>query len=146
MKRSQAALEFLITYGWAILAAMVAISALVYFGTTNPAGHLPDKCLFGNSLECTDSIIMTKNVSVQLVNGLGQTIYSPLAFLTDTGTACTISNADWSSDETREIFCNIGGTPFIQKDKARVKITLYYLKRPGGYNQTTSGEIYSTVQ
>ena len=31
-KRGQAAMEFLMTYGWAILAAITAIGVLAYFG------------------------------------------------------------------------------------------------------------------
>jgi len=31
MKKSQAAMEFLMTYGWAILVVLVAIGALAYF-------------------------------------------------------------------------------------------------------------------
>ena len=31
-KKSQAALEFIMTYGWAILVVLVAIGALAYFG------------------------------------------------------------------------------------------------------------------
>ena len=35
-KRGQAAMEFLMTYGWAILAAIIAIAALAYFGVFSP--------------------------------------------------------------------------------------------------------------
>ena len=35
-KRGQAAMEFLMTYGWAILAAIIAIGVLAYFGVFNP--------------------------------------------------------------------------------------------------------------
>ena len=31
-KKSQATMEFLMTYGWAILIVLTAIAALVYFG------------------------------------------------------------------------------------------------------------------
>lgn len=31
-KKSQAAMEFLMTYGWAILVVLAAIAALAYFG------------------------------------------------------------------------------------------------------------------
>ena len=30
-KKGQAAMEFLVTYGWAIMAAMIVISALTYY-------------------------------------------------------------------------------------------------------------------
>ncbi len=36
-KRGQAAMEFLMTYGWAILAAIIAIGVLAYFGVFNPS-------------------------------------------------------------------------------------------------------------
>jgi len=35
-KKSQAALEFLMTYGWAILVVLVAVGALAYFGVLSP--------------------------------------------------------------------------------------------------------------
>lgn len=39
-KKSQAAMEFLMTYGWAILVALIVISALAYFGVLNPERFL----------------------------------------------------------------------------------------------------------
>ncbi|MBI3036442.1 hypothetical protein HYY73_01620 [Candidatus Woesearchaeota archaeon] len=50
MKRSlksmkgQAAMEFLMTYGWAILVVLVVIGALSYFGVLSPSTLLPEKC------------------------------------------------------------------------------------------------------
>jgi hypothetical protein len=35
-KKSQAAMEFMLTYGWAILAAIIAIGVLAYFGVFDP--------------------------------------------------------------------------------------------------------------
>ena len=35
-KKGQAAMEFLMTYGWAILAAIIAIGVLAYFGVFSP--------------------------------------------------------------------------------------------------------------
>ena len=39
-KKSQAAMEFLMTYGWAILVVLVAIGALAYFGVLSPCSQL----------------------------------------------------------------------------------------------------------
>jgi len=36
IKRGQASVEFVMTYGWAILAAIIAIGFLAYFGVFNP--------------------------------------------------------------------------------------------------------------
>ena len=35
-RKSQAALEFLMNYGWAILVVLIAVGALAYFGVLNP--------------------------------------------------------------------------------------------------------------
>lgn len=57
-KKAQAALEYLTTYGWAILAALVSLGAISYFGFMNPTALLPDKCDFGKQLECVDYIVI----------------------------------------------------------------------------------------
>ena len=43
-KKGQAAMEFLMTYGWAILVVLVAIGALAYFGVLSPDRFLPERC------------------------------------------------------------------------------------------------------
>ena len=40
-KKGQAAMEFLMTYGWAILAAIIAIGVLAYFGVFSPGKYAP---------------------------------------------------------------------------------------------------------
>jgi hypothetical protein len=39
-KKGQAAMEFLMTYGWAILAAVIAIGVLAYFGVFSPGKYI----------------------------------------------------------------------------------------------------------
>jgi len=47
MKKGQAAVEFefLMTYGWAILAAIIAIAVLTYFGVFSPGKYSQQPCL-----------------------------------------------------------------------------------------------------
>lgn len=51
-KKAQAAMEFLMTYGWAILVVLVAIGALAYFGVLTPERFLPEKCLLAAGFHC----------------------------------------------------------------------------------------------
>ncbi len=61
-KRSQSALEFLLTYGWAMMALLIVIGALGYFGVFNPNHFLPDRCNFRTGIICdTDQIIITND-------------------------------------------------------------------------------------
>jgi len=47
-------MEFLMTYGWAILVVIAAIAALAYFGVLDPSRMLPEKCEFPAGVDCID--------------------------------------------------------------------------------------------
>ena len=70
--RGQAAMEFLMTYGWAILVVLVVIGALSYFGVLSPATLLPEKCTFPVSVSCTDHSVSTNTITLRLQNGAGR--------------------------------------------------------------------------
>ncbi|MDI6738221.1 MAG: hypothetical protein QME12_06960, partial [Nanoarchaeota archaeon] len=75
-KKGQAAMEFLMTYGWAILVVLVAIGALAYFGVLSPSKFLPSSCTlepgFGcDSFKADDS---ADNIQLILRNGKGQSM------------------------------------------------------------------------
>ena len=53
-RKGQAAMEFLMTYGWAILVVLAAIGALAYFGVLSPDRFLPDKCTANPPFACTE--------------------------------------------------------------------------------------------
>lgn len=54
-KKAQAAMEFLMTYGWAILVVLAAIGALAYFGVLSPDRFLSEKCTLPPGFACIDS-------------------------------------------------------------------------------------------
>lgn len=56
MKNSQAALDFVMTYGWAIMMVMVAIGALAYFGVLSPDKLVPEKCFIDSGITCLDHL------------------------------------------------------------------------------------------
>ena len=60
-KKSQAALEFIMTYGWAILVVLVAIGALAYFGVLSPDRFLPAKCTLQSGIACLDHKVTLPN-------------------------------------------------------------------------------------
>ena len=73
-RKSQAALEFIMTYGWAILVVLVAIGALAYFGVLNPDQFLPSKCTFQPGIACLDFKATAVSVAVNVQNSLGRDI------------------------------------------------------------------------
>ena len=74
-KKAQAAMEFLMTYGWAILVVLVAIGALAYFGVLSPDRFLPERCSGPSGLDCLDKAsINSTHVVIVVKNNLGFTI------------------------------------------------------------------------
>ena len=73
-KKSQAAMEFLMTYGWAILVVLAAIAALAYFGVLSPEKFLPEKCLIETGFTCISSKVESSQSTIVFSNGLGKSI------------------------------------------------------------------------
>ena len=73
-KKSQAALEFIMTYGWAILVVLVAIGALAYFGVLSPDKFLPSKCVLQAGLACQDHLVRATSLTIVFRNSLGYDI------------------------------------------------------------------------
>ncbi|MBN2111623.1 hypothetical protein JW707_00840 [Candidatus Woesearchaeota archaeon] len=74
MKKAQAAMEFLMTYGWAILGVMAAIGVLAYFGILSPQRNLPQTCVFQQGLVCADFKVESSSIQIIVQNGYSQRI------------------------------------------------------------------------
>lgn len=83
-KKGQAAMEFLMTYGWAILVVLAAIGALAYFGVLSPDNLLPERTSFQAPIPNVDtaSIKTTQGaagagiieIEIAFSNSVGQAI------------------------------------------------------------------------
>ncbi len=80
-RKSQAALEFLTTYGWAFLVILIMMSALAYFGVLNPSKLLPDRCNFGSEIRCNKNLMVINNdaspgntIVMRLANNFGTSV------------------------------------------------------------------------
>ena len=73
-KKTQAAMEFLMTYGWAILVVLAAIAALAYFGVLSPEKFLPEKCILQPGISCVSHKVEPTKTTLVISNGLGRTI------------------------------------------------------------------------
>lgn len=96
MKKGQAAMEFLMTYGWAIIVVLVAIGALAYFGVLSPNKLLPERTTFAAPLPNLDvaKIDATGNtIEIAFKNNKGVAITLPLTGTLTPGAGTTCANA-----------------------------------------------------
>ncbi|MBU1198737.1 MAG: hypothetical protein KKF46_02235 [Nanoarchaeota archaeon] len=151
MRKGQAALEFLTTYGWAFIVILVMIGALAYFGVLNPSKVLPNKCTAEAGFSCKDYRILSTNVSVVLSNGKGGgfTVGNVTAE-SDAGKVqgCEVTpSSTVPVDSEFTITCD-DGTDLSTAVGEKVKVTfeMSYIMARGTYNQSFRGEIYSEVR
>ncbi|MBI2208838.1 hypothetical protein HYU50_05065 [Candidatus Woesearchaeota archaeon] len=113
-RKSQAALEFLMTYGWAILVVLVAIGALAYFGVLSPDKFLPSKCTLPAGIACMDHRASggTNQLSVTLRNGMGFDTTSVGIYAT--GCTASTGNSLANGQQTNyNLACAVGPPPTL---------------------------------
>lgn len=161
-KKSQAALEFLATYGWAFLVILIMIGALAYFGILNPSKILPNRCNFGAEFQCLDYQIaygttgLDGTFKLRLKNNAGEIIDTSSMTLGSEGAtqfACSTPPANptgWKSGEIKDLSwsgCNPAAAGFAAGEKGKVFITVGYNSVASGsaYAKQVKGEVASTV-
>jgi hypothetical protein len=166
MRKAQAALEFLTTYGWAFIVILVMIGALAYFGVLNPSKVTPNRCIVEAGFDCNDYKITTTDAQIMLYNkkGDGMTI-SSLAVSSDANNpqvgpiSCTLLNEAAipptqvappvvvSADRAINISC-ANGIDFSSSKGSKVKIdfTITYTMAKGTFSNSAGGSIYAVVQ
>ncbi|MBI4451859.1 hypothetical protein HY637_00380 [Candidatus Woesearchaeota archaeon] len=165
--KSQAALEFLTTYGWAFLVILIMVGTLAYFGILSPSKILPNRCTFGSEISCIDHRLQAGVVNLKIKSNVGEPIEVQSVKLTkDDGAlfggccdeatqTCTPSSGTltaWKSGETRDLTFGgstaCTGTALIAGNKGKVLVTIKYYATASSstYSKEIQGEIYSTVQ
>jgi uncharacterized protein (UPF0333 family) len=161
-KRGQAALEFLTTYGWAIMLLLVMVGTLSYFGILNIESFIPEKCTFTPGINCKDTMATNgppgppaREINMILINSLGKTVrildvnvecvddvecdpplpgtYYNLDYEINSG----ISTSIWKRDEMRELRI----TPSSElTEKVKIRVTINYQSVDEYFPKNISGE------
>lgn len=142
--KGQAALEFLMTYGWAILVVLVAIGALAYFGVLSPDNFLPSRCTLPSGIACVDYLAVDEfgagngYVTISIRNSLGYDITNvefKASDCTGTTSMSLIRNGGLPT-EFSATFCNI-----ISGGKYRGDINLTYTNADTGLTHLARGSM-----
>jgi hypothetical protein len=155
MRKGQAAIEFLTTYGWAFLVILVMIGALAYFGVLNPSGLLPARCTFSPEVACLDHRISGTTLDLRIRNNVGQMAtftFSATELSKDEAGTCTITTDDCAATATCEIksgrIANVScgfTNNFPTGDKIKFEVSGSYTKS-GGFAYPVKGEVYGEAQ
>ena len=146
MRKAQAAMEFLMTYGWAILVVLVAIGALAYFGVLNPEKILPEKCILstGSGLFCEDHTASSTDdtITLRIHNILSDSVTVSSVSIADP--ACSSSGSVViAADEKSDVVLDC--SDLIPSQKIKGDITVAFQKGSDGLDKSTTGSIVTVV-
>jgi hypothetical protein len=142
-KKSQAAMEFLMTYGWGILVVLAAIVALAYFGVLSPSRFLPESCTLPSTsgLACLDFTLSPSAAHLFLVNGGGR----DLVINNITIGSCSASFGSAFADGSSYLF-NLTGCSFGSAgEKVKKPLVVSYTDVSSGFSKEAAGSITASL-
>jgi len=140
MKRSQAALEFFLSYGWIIMVILVVIGALTNAGLLNIEKLAAEECTAGIGLGCIDFRIDENSGTFALINGLGQNIQLESIEMGD----CNAKNLGSLNNGQKGAF-SISGCENKPDEKINSNIKFRY-KTESGIIHTIEGKVIGIVE
>ncbi len=150
MKRAQAAMEFLMTYGWAIMIVLMGIGALTYTGVLNPDILVRDQCTLLSSFSCNDFSITQSSIQLSLSNNIGKTvnITGIVANMSDGSSTCRTSGTTLFNPGERKVIVLDSGCslPIGRKPTLSLSVNFYFDGTDPKYNYTVTGELTGKVQ
>jgi hypothetical protein len=150
-RRGQAAMEFLMTYGWALLVVLIVISALAYFGVLSPGNLVSERCSFEIGIGCKDFAVGSNGVSVVVENmrGTGMTI-TTVAFASDAlvGDCDATVNAFLAQGERATLYADDVSCAGVDtgRDKNTYDVSLSYTLPGSTLEHTATGESIAPQQ
>jgi hypothetical protein len=159
-RRGQAALEFLMTYSWAILVVIIVIGALAYFGVLDPTNLIPQSCKLEAGFSCADyrleglSAGAEARISVILSNGLGRPVdVQSVVFTTVTGLTCTatvpVADQRIANGASSGQIQTANNCPVVnpgKKNRYLVLVNYVYADVANPLPQQMQGEIFARAQ
>ncbi len=140
--KAQAAMEFLMTYGWAILVVLAAIAALAYFGVLSPQKFLPEKCILQPGIACVNHKVESTQTTLILLNSLGRTI----TINSVTVGACSTSFGTLMLDSDQKTFVLTGCSNGAPKENFKGDIAISYTDKNTNLTKTASGNLNTKVE
>ncbi|MBU1204138.1 MAG: hypothetical protein KKG60_03675, partial [Nanoarchaeota archaeon] len=128
-RRSQSAMEFLMTYGWAILIIAIVLSGLFYFGVFSSKGSV--SCTIGDPFFCRDIGIKTNKIIFVLdVPRVAMVEDHKIEVKTEEGwIECPGSSGKDIKRSYSKVWCDLPVEYELEEGKkAEAKLTVYYTK------------------
>tara|TARA_Y100000310_G_C20504272_1_gene725615 strand:+ start:316 stop:789 length:474 start_codon:yes stop_codon:yes gene_type:complete len=154
-RKGQAAMEFLMTYGWAILAAAIAIVVLAYFGVFSPEKYVSNVCTVNAPFDCEEYSITSGGVIQLTIRNGGGNVIDVTSIVIDgcedgaggnllLGPYVDVADGGLINEAVASGVLTFGCDPVLT-GKFKGDITMIYRTDDGSIDQTASGSISGRV-
>lgn len=147
-RKGQAAMEFLMTYGWAILAAIIAIGVLAYFGVFSPGKFTPSATVVNPPFYANAWAISTTAVSLELQNNGGEVynITSVVLSNVNGATSCTTNDTvgQINASQLRTAIMPCSGMS-AAGETFKADVTITYTKAGSALALTSTGTVAGNI-
>jgi hypothetical protein len=141
--KAQAAMEFLMTYGWAIMVVIAVIALLAYFGVLSPDRFLPEKCVLEQGFLCVNQKVEPGRVSLDIGNAIGRTVTITSIDVAGCG---GLFNEKMQNGAQKNF--DIGGACNNGKirEKFKADITISYIEKDSNTTKTAYGVLNTVIE
>jgi hypothetical protein len=147
-RKGQAAMEFLMTYGWAILAAIIAIGVLAYFGVFSPGKYVTGSAVVNPPFYANAwNVVSGTGVSIELRNNGGEdySIQSATVTPTSAGVTCTAMTTATPITAGGTATLVVPCTGLTSGDTFKGDLTVVYRKTGSDLDLTSTGTIAEKI-
>ncbi len=142
-KKGQAAMEFLMTYGWAILAAIIAIGVLGYYGVFSPSKYVSGSAIVNQPFYANAWSVNTTAVTLEIKNNGGDVLNVTSTTVSNCGTDGTDYTVNASLMQVIRITCS----PTLTVDNSfKGDISISYRKSGSNVDLASTGTITDKVK
>jgi len=147
-KKGQTAMEYLMTYGWAILAVLVIGGVLYYLGIFSP-GTLVGESKTGFSQVDVDqwAIQGGDNISMVVMNRAGETVNIETIYITADGSTESTDIGETVNTGQKTTLTTPAGLPnsYAQGEAYRLDVSIQFNYSSSGLVKNSSGRLTGTV-
>lgn len=151
--KSQSAIEYLMTYGWALLIIAIALATLTAFGLFNQGNFVSSSCSLPNGLSCKSAVLssngmLTINIGQDTASAITITAVSCNSNQTAYGGISVSKQIGINGNSTFTPFCYSGNSQFTGKigQVYHGFIIVNYTSQSSSISQTAIGTIITRVQ
>ncbi|MFH1316021.1 MAG: hypothetical protein ABII01_00725 [Candidatus Woesearchaeota archaeon] len=150
LKKSQAAMEFIMNYGLVILMVLVVIAALSFIILNNKTSFLPQNCMIsvGSGLACEDFSASIGTITLRINNLISEPIIITEAIVSEEGNSCHLySSVSINRNKFSNLKLSAGPTCIdLTSSKKNIKgdLSITFIKNT--FSRTVKGDIFVNIE